>query len=201
MQQTITGVRSASEPWAVAAFSADGKALVIGDPKEVRVFRYEATAGRERPRWAAVASASDQKQLLRAILENPDEDTPRLMYADWLDEHDDAARAEFIRLQCKLADRLRREHVPADDPDTKREFELQRQLGARWLAEMPALAGCSGRTSGAGSRPCRWPARRHWRARAEDLGRGAGRVALLTGLNAAGARRWPGPPRSTDSAC
>src|SRR5688572_19054059 len=40
---------------------------------------------------------------LRAILENPDDDTPRLIYADWLDDNGDPTRAEFIRLQCDLA--------------------------------------------------------------------------------------------------
>jgi uncharacterized protein (TIGR02996 family) len=40
---------------------------------------------------------------LQAILESPDDDTPRLVYADWLDEHGDAARGEFIRVQCELA--------------------------------------------------------------------------------------------------
>jgi uncharacterized protein (TIGR02996 family) len=40
---------------------------------------------------------------LRAILEAPDDDAPRLIYADWLDEHDDPARAEFIRIQCARA--------------------------------------------------------------------------------------------------
>lgn len=43
---------------------------------------------------------------LEAILQNPNDDTPRLVYADWLDEQGDppsAARAEFIRVQCALA--------------------------------------------------------------------------------------------------
>lgn len=42
---------------------------------------------------------------LRAIAENPDEDLPRLLYADWLEEQGDAeqqAQSEFIRLQCAL---------------------------------------------------------------------------------------------------
>ncbi len=30
--------------------------------------------------------SSDGAALLRAVIDNPDEDTPRLMYADWLDE-------------------------------------------------------------------------------------------------------------------
>jgi uncharacterized protein (TIGR02996 family) len=41
---------------------------------------------------------------LQAILESPDDDTPRLVYADWLDEHD---RDEFIHMQGLLA-RLKR---------------------------------------------------------------------------------------------
>ncbi len=40
---------------------------------------------------------------LRMIAENPDDDAPRLVFADWLDEHDMPERAEFIRLQIELA--------------------------------------------------------------------------------------------------
>ncbi len=40
---------------------------------------------------------------LEAIIANPDDDAPRLMYADWLEEQGDAARAEFIRVQIALA--------------------------------------------------------------------------------------------------
>lgn len=40
---------------------------------------------------------------LAAILETPDDDFPRLAYADFLDERGQAARAEFIRVQCALA--------------------------------------------------------------------------------------------------
>jgi uncharacterized protein (TIGR02996 family) len=49
---------------------------------------------------------SDRAALLAAILANPDEDTPRLVYADWLQEHGEPDRAEFIRVQVELA-RLR----------------------------------------------------------------------------------------------
>lgn len=41
----------------------------------------------------------DAELLMRAILENPAEDVPRLMYADAIEERD-PARAEFIRSQC-----------------------------------------------------------------------------------------------------
>jgi uncharacterized protein (TIGR02996 family) len=47
---------------------------------------------------------NDEAALLSAIIAHPDEDTPRLAYADWLDEHGDSDRAAFIRVQCRLAD-------------------------------------------------------------------------------------------------
>lgn len=40
-----------------------------------------------------------REAFLRAIVENPADDTPRLVYADWLDEHDELDRAGFIRVQ------------------------------------------------------------------------------------------------------
>jgi uncharacterized protein (TIGR02996 family) len=47
---------------------------------------------------------SDEAALLNAIIAHPDEDTPRLAYADWLDENDRPRGAEFVRVQCRLAD-------------------------------------------------------------------------------------------------
>ena len=44
---------------------------------------------------------------LAAVLADPLDDAPRLIYADWLDEQDRSDRAEFIRVQCALA-----EHTP-----------------------------------------------------------------------------------------
>lgn len=41
--------------------------------------------------------------LLAAILADPADDTVRLVYADWLQEHGDDARAEFIRVQIAWA--------------------------------------------------------------------------------------------------
>jgi uncharacterized protein (TIGR02996 family) len=46
---------------------------------------------------------SDEDSLIAAIIANPADDVARLVYADWLDEHDRPERAEFIRLQCELA--------------------------------------------------------------------------------------------------
>lgn len=46
---------------------------------------------------------SDHDALLNAIAEHPEEDTPRLMYADWLEENGDPERADFVRVQVALA--------------------------------------------------------------------------------------------------
>lgn len=47
---------------------------------------------------------TDGTALLAAILASPEEDTPRLMYADWLDEtYGPTLRSEFIRVQIQLA--------------------------------------------------------------------------------------------------
>jgi len=46
---------------------------------------------------------SPDNPFLRALLAQPDDDTLRLAMADWLDENDQSARAEFIRVQVELA--------------------------------------------------------------------------------------------------
>jgi uncharacterized protein (TIGR02996 family) len=68
---------------------------------------------------------TDAPAFFRAIEAEPDDDTPRLVYADWLDENAasdaDRARAEFIRVQCA------------------RERETRRARRARLLAREGAL--------------------------------------------------------------
>jgi uncharacterized protein (TIGR02996 family) len=46
---------------------------------------------------------SDRDALLAAICAQPDEDTPRLVFADYLEENDEPARAAFVRAQVELA--------------------------------------------------------------------------------------------------
>lgn len=46
---------------------------------------------------------SQHEAFLRAIFDAPDDDTPRLVYADFLQENGEEDRAEFIRVQCELA--------------------------------------------------------------------------------------------------
>jgi uncharacterized protein (TIGR02996 family) len=57
--------------------------------------------------------------LLQAIRDEPGDDLPRLAYADWLEEHGDAARGEMIRLQVELT---------RGAPDRARALVLLRRL-------------------------------------------------------------------------
>jgi uncharacterized protein (TIGR02996 family) len=46
---------------------------------------------------------ADGSALFAAILAAPDDDAPRLVYADWLDEQGRGDGADLIRVQCGLA--------------------------------------------------------------------------------------------------
>jgi uncharacterized protein (TIGR02996 family) len=45
----------------------------------------------------------DHAAFLRAIIAEPDDDRPRLIFSDWLYEHGEPERSEFIRVQVELA--------------------------------------------------------------------------------------------------
>lgn len=52
----------------------------------------------------------DEDAFLLAIVSNPDDDAPRLIYADWLEEQGETDRAALIRSQ------IDRESLPGGDP-------------------------------------------------------------------------------------
>lgn len=54
---------------------------------------------------------SDSPALLAAVLDAPDDDLPRLVYADWLEDTGQPERAEFIRVQVAIA-RCRCRYMP-----------------------------------------------------------------------------------------
>src|SRR5262245_61798913 len=86
--------------------------------------------------------AKAEAAFLDAIGEQPDDDGPRLIYADWLDENGDPARAEFIRSQCRLARMSESEAAATDLPG--RAYQLQREHADRWLAPLRAITGGGG---------------------------------------------------------
>jgi uncharacterized protein (TIGR02996 family) len=85
----------------------------------------------------------DRAALMAGIVANPDEDTPRLALADWLQEHGDEhdrARAEFIRLQIQAHNLPRREAAGRKQLERSAE-KLQRQHSPAWLAPLPFPPG------------------------------------------------------------
>jgi uncharacterized protein (TIGR02996 family) len=79
------------------------------------------------------------KSFLDDIVANIDDDTPRLVFADWLTENGQDDRAEFIRVQVERA-RLPGWHA-AQVRLRLREQELLERHGETWLAEFPAIDG------------------------------------------------------------
>ncbi len=77
-----------------------------------------------------------ERPFVEAILDHLDDDAPRLVYADWLEEQGDP-RGEFIRVQCRVA------ATPRDDPGyddlEARERALLKKHRAKWVKPLPKL--------------------------------------------------------------
>ncbi len=79
------------------------------------------------------------------IIEHPADDTPRLIYADYLEENGQEERGEFIRVQIELA-HIGGLHPPADDEDRaiirrakalrRRERELLSEHYIGWIKQV-----------------------------------------------------------------
>jgi uncharacterized protein (TIGR02996 family) len=76
------------------------------------------------------AAATTEKSFLQAVCETPEDDAPRLVFADWLDDNGQGERAEFIRLQCRLAGMSGLEDGHAGL--VRREKELLDAHGQKW---------------------------------------------------------------------
>jgi uncharacterized protein (TIGR02996 family) len=83
---------------------------------------------RAEPRAGQFLSEAD---LIAAIAAAPDDDAPRLVYADWLQARDDP-RGELIALECRLA-------AGADPALSARADELRAAHLAAWLAPLYAI--------------------------------------------------------------
>lgn len=84
------------------------------------------------------ARAMNDAAFLAAIRDEPDDDLPRLAYADWLDEQGQAERSEFIRVQIELSHGVRDVGVSAEL--LRRQRELIARFRAAWLGPLKKLA-------------------------------------------------------------
>lgn len=73
---------------------------------------------------------NDRDALYRAILDGPDDDTLRLVYADALEEGGDPRRAAFVRAHVELA------RLPDYDPRAVQIRYHERDFDPRWAAEL-----------------------------------------------------------------
>jgi uncharacterized protein (TIGR02996 family) len=79
------------------------------------------------------SQSETRRHLLAEVLAYPGSDAPRLVMADWLDEHGDPDRAEFIRLECDIARICRGNREGKPEPDAKRLKGLMSQeCGLMW---------------------------------------------------------------------
>jgi uncharacterized protein (TIGR02996 family) len=69
---------------------------------------------------------NERAAFLAGIAANLYDDTPRLAFADWLDEHGEHERAEFIRVQCALEPIRDRYEIPRAAELHAREDQLER---------------------------------------------------------------------------
>src|SRR4051794_9153561 len=88
------------------------------------------------PYWQALPGS---RALLHAIAEEPSDDTLRLILADWLEDHGEGARAEFVRNQVQL------QRLPEWDRRRTvleaRATQLFAENRERWLTGLPRLQG------------------------------------------------------------
>jgi uncharacterized protein (TIGR02996 family) len=101
---------------------------------------------------SGAGGATDGDLLLRAICENPAEDAPRLVYADWLDENGQPERAEFIRVQIELA---KIPDPPVDTTAGLRAAARKQQLAAllAWKSEWRGRSAWGAKLSAVPRRP------------------------------------------------
>ncbi len=89
---------------------------------------------------------SQRQAFLEAIKDDSENDSPRLIFADWLEDHGESERAQFIRLQCRAAS------LDADDAEraglAAATLDLWRRFRSVWLGPLePMEADRGGPTS------------------------------------------------------
>ncbi len=136
---TVTRLKGVGSRTALAAFRELVVAVQAREPLVVDTATQEQILqlGERVPRAIAAATGDEgiEAELLAAVYGSPDDDEPRLVYADLLQQRDDP-RGEFIVLQCSRG---------PDDKPSRRERALQKQYGGAWTDGLEPFIRKSGR--------------------------------------------------------
>src|SRR5205809_8115599 len=74
---------------------------------------------------------ADELAFLRGLQASPGDDLPRLIYAEWLDEHGQPERAAYLRAECALANAANAREAR---PPEQRLAELHPVIDVNWRA-------------------------------------------------------------------
>lgn len=100
--------------------------------------------------FEAVMSSNsiERDAFVRAIVERPDDDLPRLVYADWLEDQGEPERAEFIRVQCEIAElEIVSSSTDGACPENERIYQFRKREKkllstdaiTDWIPDLPGL--------------------------------------------------------------
>jgi uncharacterized protein (TIGR02996 family) len=87
---------------------------------------------------------AEQDELVQEVLDHPDDDAPRLAYADWCDRQTDEptrARGEFIRAQITLSRHLDSLTYEEWFDVSNREEQLRKSYRSVWAGDLAVLVG------------------------------------------------------------
>jgi uncharacterized protein (TIGR02996 family) len=79
-----------------------------------------------------------EEAFIRAVVDHPGQDTPRLVYADWLDDHGAPDRAAYLRAEAEWAAPWRTGVRPAEPTDLRR---AAAGLDPLWVARVSRPPG------------------------------------------------------------
>lgn len=122
----------------IVEIRGDKVRLGIQCPREMPCHRYEVyealQAERAAPPIGPALRSPEAQAFVQSVLETPDDVGVRLIFADWLDDHDDPY-GEFIRVQCRLASG----DLDSDEQAVcqRRQDELWTRHGACWRNYLP----------------------------------------------------------------
>src|SRR5439155_11828794 len=99
-----------------------------------------AGVGRGRPAGEGVAEVTEDEAFIRAVVDSPGDDLPRLVYADWLDDRSDP-RGPYLRAELEWAKPWRSGERPTDSPELR---EMAAEFDPVWVARVsrPPMGAC-----------------------------------------------------------